>query len=313
MLSRLNGRLNTRIYNWAIHHNPWTNVYGLARTFIALSTLMTLLFNDVTTLFKPMAGVDEYPACSVYAISIFCLVPNDYMYLNIVKAIAIIMLAIIASGWRPRYTGIVHWWIASSIHNTAATLDGGEQVAVAITLLLIPITLLDSRKWHWSFKKNVYKSEHAKIVALLFIYAIRIQVSIIYFHAAVAKVFNPEWIDGTAVYYYFNDPMLGVNSMLHTILSPLMTSSAVAFITWGTIVVEVVLAAGLFAQKNHWKMFLALGVSLHIGIAFVLGLYSFSLIMCAALLIAYRPSEQTFSFSFVRRTNDNLLTDSSLM
>lgn len=65
------------------------------------------------------------------------MVPNDYMYLNIIKWLAIVLLIIIASGWRPRFTGIIHWWICYSLQNSALTLDGGEQVSAVITLLLI--------------------------------------------------------------------------------------------------------------------------------------------------------------------------------
>ena len=123
---------------------PWTNVYGLSRTLIALSLLITFIFNDIYNLFRPVAGLTEYPVCSNYEISVFCLLPAEYLPLT--KWLVIILLIVIASGWRPRYTGILHFWIASSFQNTAATLDGGEQVATVLTLLLVPLTILDNRK-----------------------------------------------------------------------------------------------------------------------------------------------------------------------
>lgn len=284
-------KLNTKIYEWATINNPFTNVYGLARSLIALSTLIVLLFNDTTTFFRPMAGISEYPACSAYSISLFCLFPADY--LPMVRWAAIILLAIIASGYRPRFTGIIHWWIASSLQNTAGTLDGGEQVATALTFLLIPITLLDNRKWHWeqpSFKDFHNKFRiHANITSLIFLYAIRFQMALIYFQAGIGKLKNPEWIDGTAVYYYFNDPMLGFNEVLLSLFNPILTSPLVFFITWGTIGLEILLGGAILAVQKKNNVFMYLGFSLHIAIALMLGLYSFTMIMCAGLILAFRP------------------------
>ncbi|MFF2886253.1 sporulation-delaying protein SdpB family protein [Paenibacillus sp. NPDC057967] len=291
-------KLNNFAYDWAKAKKPWTNVYGLARSLIALSTMFTLLMNEVSTFFKPVAGVAEFPTCSLYKISFFCLAPNDYSSLNVMKWILILLLLIIASGWRPRFTGVIHWWIASSIQNTAVTLDGGEQVAVVLTLLLIPVTLLDGRRWHWlpaTVPERPLKIQ-ATIIASVFLIAIRIQMSIIYMQAAIAKVKNPEWIDGTALYYYFNDPMLGLNPFLKRIFDPILNSSLVVLPTWGTIVLELLLGAGIIANKKYKLLLLFSGFSLHIGIAVIMGLYSFSLIMCAGLIISFYPSERTFSF-----------------
>lgn len=288
-------KINTFAVQFSSNKKPWTNVYGLARALIALSTLVTLLFNDVSTLFKPVAGFMEYPSCSVYSISVFCLVPNDYLYLNVMKWIAIIILIMVISGWRPRYTGVLHWWIASSIQNTAVTLDGGEQVAVVLTFLLIPITILDNRKWHWTTiaEENIKKTRpHATIIASVFLLAIRLQMAIIYFQAAIAKVKNPEWIDGTALYYYLNDPMLGLNNTLKVLFNPILNSSLVVLPTWGTILLELALGSGLLASKKYRNILLLSGISLHISIALIMGLYSFSTIMCAGLILAFYPSEK---------------------
>jgi antimicrobial peptide system protein, SdpB family len=301
-------QLDQRIFNWVSEKKPWTNVYGMTRSIIALSTLVTLLFNDVSTFFKPVAGFSEYPACSVYPVSIFCFFPKDYMYLTIAKYIAIVLLAIVASGWRPRITGVLHWWIASSIQNTAVTLDGGEQVAVAMTFLLLPVTLLDNRKWHWQeYNADDDNRVHAKLISVLFLFAIKIQLSIIYFHAAIAKIVNPEWVDGTAFYYYIQDPMLGTNPILLKIIWPLISSPFVVFITWGTIILELLLGAAIFAQRRFQRTMMYFGFGLHISIAILMGLYSFSAIMCASLLLALRPTENHINMYWIEKTKEAIL------
>lgn len=62
--------------------NPWTNVYGLARSIIALSSLLTLLINHPSLIMKPASGISSYPACKMN-LSLFCLGENNYMMLNL--------------------------------------------------------------------------------------------------------------------------------------------------------------------------------------------------------------------------------------
>ncbi|HHQ2897774.1 hypothetical protein CN936_09550 [Bacillus cereus] len=289
---------------WANSINPWTNVYGLARTIIAVSTLLTLLLNRVDILFRPASGMSEYPICG-NNISIFCMVPNDYMYLNIIKWLAIVLLIIIASGWRPRFTGIIHWWICYSLQNSALTLDGGEQVSAVITLLLIPITLTDSRKWHWdapSESSGIY----TKVIALIAFTAIRFQVAILYLHSTVAKLGNQDWINGTAVYYYLQDSMLGLPPILSDIFSPILSSPLIVLPTWGTIIIQFALFAALFAPRKNWNIMLILALCMHEVFALMLGLISFSLIMLGVLVLYLRPQEKVFQFSFFKKIWNSL-------
>ncbi|MDR0266569.1 sporulation-delaying protein SdpB family protein [Paenibacillus sp.] len=299
-------RLNEKLLNYVSKHSPWTNVYGFARSLIALVTLTLFLFNNTWTIFRPLAGVPEFPKCSVYPISAFCILPSDYLPLT--KWIVIVLLAVIVSGWRPRYTGIIHWWIASSLQNTGSTLDGGEQVATAITLLLIPITLLDTRKWHWQAPQfsNLRWGQHSSVIAFVFLFAIKVQMAVIYFNAGIARLKNPEWIDGSAVYYYFNSAMLGFNVTMLSLFKPLLISPFVFVITWGTTVAELLLAAALLAPIKHYKWYFWIGMLLHALIAVLLGLWTFSAIMIAGLILSYRDYDNIFHFKWLKKLGDKL-------
>jgi antimicrobial peptide system SdpB family protein len=218
------------------------------------------------------------------------------------------LLAVIVSGWRPRYTGIIHWWIASSLQNTGSTLDGGEQVATAITLLLIPITLLDTRKWHWQAPQfsNLRWGQHSSVIAFVFLFAIKVQMAVIYFNAGIARLKNPEWIDGSAVYYYFNSAMLGFNVTMLSLFKPLLISPFVFVITWGTTVAELLLAAALLAPIKHYKWYFWIGMLLHALIAVLLGLWTFSAIMIAGLILSYRDYDNIFHFKWLKKLGDKL-------
>jgi antimicrobial peptide system SdpB family protein len=108
---------------------------------------LTLIFNETGILFRPGSGMPNYPVCQgVGILGIFC---NFNPYLEVARWISVIILLVVASGWRPRYTALFHWWISFSLQTSAITVDGGDQVTAVLTFLLLPIALTDKRKWHW--------------------------------------------------------------------------------------------------------------------------------------------------------------------
>lgn len=90
------------------HVSPWTNVYGVGRSVLAIATAATLLCNRPSTLFRPGTGVPTAPICDgVGRIGLFCLASSQH--LSIARWVAIVVLLIAASGYRPRFTGVAHW------------------------------------------------------------------------------------------------------------------------------------------------------------------------------------------------------------
>src|SRR5688500_5023921 len=147
MQNTLAERLGRPARDWAAAVNPWTTVYGLARTLLALGTAGTLIFNEPGLLFRPGSGVLEYPICqSMWDFGLFC---QFSPFLGLARWVAVAVLLVTASGWRPRWTAVPHWYVAFSFQTSAITLDGGDQVAAVLTLLLLPLALTDKRRWHW--------------------------------------------------------------------------------------------------------------------------------------------------------------------
>ena len=300
----------------SVDNNPWTNVYGLARTILAIAMMMTLAFNDVSIFFRPISGRETFPLCEG-AVSLFCTVPSDLTYLNVLRWVCVLVLLIVASGWRPRITAIFHLWIAYSMQVSAVTLDGGEQVNLVMTLLLLPIALTDSRKWHWTKVENnsdalPNNTINQRIIAIVSFHAIRFQIAILYLHSFIAKLFEETWIDGTAVYYFLQDPMVGLPPFLWNIVEPILTSSAVVIPTWGTLILQMFLFGAFFAPKRHWKYYLMAAMFLHELIAVMLGLISFSMSMSAALILYLIPFESNLDllkklkFAFIKKRDASL-------
>lgn len=278
--------------------SPWTNVYGLARSTLALGTFITLASHHSDLLFRPMGGEVSgmLQGSGAAQWSLFNLTPPEH--LEWARLFSVLVLLLVIIGWRPRITGVLHWWVSFSFASTAMLLDGGDHVAVVLSLLLLPITLTDNRRWHWSVANESdpgILSQLKRDTAVSAMWVIRLQVAIIYFHAGVAKLAVEEWVNGTALYYWFTNPIFGAPSWLEPVLLPLLTSPVgVTLLTWTVLLLEITLFLGLVIERRWRPALLVLGLSFHAGIILVHGLVSFFCSMAAALILYLRPLEQEF-------------------
>jgi antimicrobial peptide system SdpB family protein len=302
-------RIGRLVRGWTSQVVPWTNVYGVGRTLLALSTMSTLLFNSSATLFRPIAGVPgPVPYCSEVAqrLGPVCLARD---HLEIGRWIMVTLLLVAASGWRPRIMGPIQWWISMGFQAAASTVDGGDQATAVLTLLLLPAALTDHRKWHWTACSEAEaRGEGRRLIALSSLMMARLQVSAIYFHAAVGKMRVTEWADGTALYYWFHHPTFGANDFVMTLINPIITHSVtVTALTWSIVVLEFALTMGLFATRPVRHVLLPLGIAFHFGIIVIHGLSSFALVMFGALVVYLRPIDEVFDFGWVGSAGQRLL------
>ena len=288
--------------------SPWTDVYGLGRSIIALGSLLTLLLSHTSTLFTPSSLRPTAVECTASsAASLFCLLPPEY--LEVARWVAVAVLALVVSGWRPRWTGVAHWYVSWSFMVSATISDGGDQVAAILSLLLIPVTLTDARAWHWAVPERQAEPESpappathdderprrwlGALVAWSCWVVIRIQVAVIYFHASIGKLNVEEWTNGTALYYWFTHSYFGAPGWLSPIIWVILDNFfLLTMVTWGVLVLEALLFAGLIADRKYWGVLLALGVAMHVGIGLIHGIVSFALIMLGALLLFLRPLDE---------------------
>ncbi|QES46504.1 hypothetical protein DEJ50_00130 [Streptomyces venezuelae] len=271
---------------------PWTNLYGVARTLIALGTAGTLLFSSTGTLFRPVATLGDHPLCDgVKAAGAFCLVPSDD--LQWVQWLCVAVLLVVASGWRPRWTALPHAYVNFSVYTGIAISDGGDQIAMNLVLLLLLPALGDRRRWHWSPNEEVPTSRSRKVWAVLGVSSLmmaQLQMSVLYFQAAVAKLSHAEWADGSAMYYWANDPSFGAPNWMRPLLDPLVTTPTwVAVMTWVPLLVELSLAASLLLPPRVRQILLVVGVAFHFSIAVTMGLWSFAAAMWGGLALLCLP------------------------
>jgi len=277
--------------------SPWTNVYGLARTLMALGTLGTLLFSHSSSVFRPAQGMPDFPNCQGIArFAIFCVVPDGQLELARFLSIGLLLLVVI--GWRPRLTAIGHWWVTVSFMASATIPDGGDQISAVITLLLLPVALLDGRRWHWGPPVDVSGRPVRALLAWTTFFVIRLQVAGLYFQASVAKLSHAEWADGTGLWYWLNDPFFGMPGWAKPWLMPILSDPlGITAMTWGPLVIEFALALGMIARRPVRPYLLVAGVTFHVAIGLLMGLGSFMLAMHACLVLYLRPVDLPFRFA----------------
>jgi antimicrobial peptide system SdpB family protein len=281
--------------------HPWTNVYGTARTVLALGLLWTLTADGIDILFQPSGFRATHEISPYYRLSLFHLLAGSPAQLELARWISVAALGLVASGWRPRLTAPLHWWIAFSFAVSTTVAEGGDQIHAILALLILPIALTDSRRSHWSewSPDPLRTASHVKeVIASSAMTMIRLQVAVIYFHAAVAKLAVGEWENGTAVYYWFTHPVYGMTGWVRTLALPVLEHPVgVVVLTWGVVLLEVVLAAALVMAPRHRAPLLVLGLVFHAGIVVAHGLFSFFFAMAGALILYLRPADVPFRLS----------------
>ncbi|MCP2097860.1 antimicrobial peptide system protein, SdpB family [Actinosynnema pretiosum] len=269
---------------WAVEQaEPRVLSLALGRTLIAAVPLLTLLANPDSTLFSASA---EAPRCAgVRAMSLWCLTGPTDTGLLLGRILSIVILVVVISGYRPRWTCVPHWYVTFSLTVSGSITDGGDRIAQIAAMLLIPVCLGDGRRWQWlpptaPLTPKWCGSAFAGLITL------KAQIFIIYATAVITKLNDPLWRQGSAMYLVVHDPDYGFPAQVRAFLGQALRSfPAVAAATWSVIGIQAVLALAILAGKRLRKVVLVLGIGLHLSIATLMNLPTFGMAMIGLLTV----------------------------
>lgn len=302
MLNRL-GRLVAA----AVGFEPRGPFLAAARSLLALAELTVVVFTPDRDLFVDTPPATRGVDCGgLRQMSLWCVGGGTPHLAH--RVVAVLALAAAASGYRPRWTCLPHWYVTVSLGVGMTVANGGEKMARIATLLLIPLCLGDDRRWQWTRPRRRLGPtwRGAAYAAHL---ALRAQVLLTYADAALSKLAVPEWRGGTATYYVFHDAYYGAPGGLRRLFGS--TLGAPWFVhgtTWGTIAAELVIAGSVLWGVRTRRLGVALAVALHAGIAVFLGLFSFGLVMVAALVLSLAGTPWTLAVTAPRTRRPELAT-----
>lgn len=277
--------------------NPINNVYGLARSLLALGTFLTLVSNSTENLFMSSTDITKVGISHLVDFSLFNILSNQ---IELARAISLVILLFVIIGIYPRFTGLLHWYVSFSFFAACSVIDGGDQANSVMSLLLVPLTFLDNRKWHWQVPDRIKTSLVVNSISWSSIFLIRIQVCVIYLHAAVAKFKVEEWINGTASFYWFTHHYHGAAEYIKPLIVSIVSNNfLVVIITWGSILLELLLFSAILIRPDSLrrKSLLLAGLSFHFLIVLIHGLISFYFTMASALLLYLSNYQTGYNFS----------------
>lgn len=274
-----------------INNNYWTNWLGLARTLLASSLLLTLLCNNKYVLFYTGLNGENFAKFDSPRLNLYSWFDN----FEVPVAISIAVLVAVVIGIFPRYTCIPHWFVTYSFFVTSTATDGGEQVGSIMSLLLVPICLLDNRKWHWDDKVRSYNF-YAHTVATTAYILLQLQIFVIYFFSSIGKFNVEEWKNGTVMYYWLTHPLFGTSSLFRPLVEVILKSSLLTtMLTWSVLLLELVIAISIFSPDYKFRRFILItGIFFHVSIAVFMGIVSFSINMIACLILYYMAKNKSY-------------------
>lgn len=275
--------------------SPFTPVLGFVRSVLAAAALLTLVFTPTDQLFFRSSTFPAGTNCSTStsAISLFCL-GSANGHLEATKWIAVVVLGIVATGFLPAITALPHWWITWSLMTSSTAVDGGEHLASNLTLIIVPLAFLDRRRWHWKRDRGyARRSAWVGVIGYTCLGLWTLQMMGVYFQASVAKFAVLEWSDGTALWYWMQNPVFApAGAMSDIVRAALQWLPLTVVATYGTLALQLCLVGAVFLPRRPRRVLLVLAVAFHLAIAVLMGLWSFSMIMIAAdLLLLIRPHE----------------------
>lgn len=169
-------------------------------------------------------------------------------------------------------------------HQGAIVTDGGDAAAAVLALWLAPQPLLHK----WDDRGHA----RAGVAARFLEKGARWQVHVIYASAFLAKLRTTDWRSGHAFADYASDPFYGATTPLQGLVHWLhqhFVANAAA--TYAILVLEGALAICWLFSPRLKRVVICCGVLMHVGIAMVLGLGTFAIVMLAALTCIW-PSQR---------------------
>jgi antimicrobial peptide system SdpB family protein len=256
-----------------------------SRSLLAFAELTVLLFTPDRLLFGSVPYASAGEMCSgVGTLSLWCASGSAAPTRAVCLGIAIAVLVLVITGFRPRWLCVPHWYVAFSLATRTSVIDGGDEVAQILTLLLIPSCLGDDRTWQWTGPAHPMPpawrgSAYAAEVVL------RCQVLAIYGEAAISKLRFESWRHGSSMKKLFNDPEFGlplpVRTLAEHVLAPWWTG---ALLSWSVIATELCIGASMAFGTTVRRRGLVLAIGLHTAIILAMGLFSFGLTMISVLM-----------------------------
>lgn len=178
-------------------------------------------------------------------------------------------------GYYTRVSTFIVWFTTINLQNRIYSTNTGGDLLLNILLFYL-IFISDGRKL-----KNVELEKIKNSIDYFFYNLCKFQIVIVYFISALYKVTCIEWLDGSAL-----ERILFVNEYSLPGISKIVSNYSFLFelLTWLILAYQILFPLVLL-KSNKVNYLIFLGILFHVGIALIMGLFNFSLIMIISYVL----------------------------
>ncbi|WP_051254650.1 HTTM domain-containing protein [Halobacillus kuroshimensis] len=226
---------------------------------------------------------------------------DSLLYFDIIFHLGILFALLFTLGVMTRFTAIVNLLFVWSLqHANVLILDGGDNIMRIILLYM----LFANTSAYFSIDRLRANKEsnaigHAPVWNALHNLAILtsiIQLCFMYLSSGTHKVMGEMWTNGTALYY-----ILQVGEYTHPFFQNMIASSEILLLAGAYSAIFVQLSFPFFLLNRYTKYFAMFSViGLHIGIAIVMGLFTFSASMITMQFLMLNDQEYKRVYSWIK-------------
>ncbi|MDY7046032.1 MAG: HTTM domain-containing protein [Bacillota bacterium] len=249
---------------------------------------------DHETLTKQLFTTNNF---SIYQLN------DSLLYFEIIFHIGVVIAFFFTIGFMGRLTAILNFiFIWSLQHANVLILDGGDNVMRIILFYLLfanttAFFSLDGYRRKQKVSSITLSPSLSNAFHNLAVLASIIQVSFMYLTSGMHKIMGEVWQNGTALYY-----ILQVDEYTHPFFKELVISSDFLLLigAYGAIFAQITYPFLLF---NRYTRYIAIFniIAMHIGIAIVMGLFTFSATMISIQLVLLKNEEYERAYTAVKR------------
>ncbi|HWY34751.1 MAG TPA: HTTM domain-containing protein [Nitrosopumilaceae archaeon] len=185
----------------------------------------------------------------------------------------------------PRICAVLVWFTTVNLSHRIYLLDTGGDLLLNIMVFYLLFISPERSK-----QSNIISN----ILDNTFILACKIQLIVVYALSALFKLIQPDWLNGSAMYFVlsmkeFSLPFLRQIFLEHKIILMIFTYSALLY--------QILFPFFIWSKRLKKKLIIA-GLIMHIFIAVFIGLFNFSIVMICCYLLF---TEKAFAEKCMRK------------
>ncbi|SMO77144.1 DCC1-like thiol-disulfide oxidoreductase family protein [Melghirimyces algeriensis] len=232
---------------------------------------------------------------------------DSVAYFDVIFHLGILAALLFTLGFKGRIISIINFIFTWSIFSrNGVILDGGDNI---MRILLLYLCVADTTAYfsidsYLKKKKGPTFDPGTKASAVKYRYYLHnlailaciVQVSMVYLTSGLHKAMGELWQKGTALYY-----ILQVGEYTHPFFRDLIHGFEIAMVlgAYFTVLVQVSFPFLLFNRRTKYVAMAGV-ISMHVGIAIVMGLISFSATMISIQLLLLTDGEYRMLNSMLR-------------